>query len=90
MAAAMQLTISTNFYLETRTGGRVRYQAERLGPLELLLTVFLFLVSVVVSVATIEVNARPVTRLPAPRAVATWQGVGAIWTRQWLRGIIGR
>lgn len=82
----MQLTINTNFYLETRTGGRVRYQAERLGPLELLLTVFLFLVSVIVSVATIEVNSRPVG-LPAPRPVATWQGVGAIWTRQYLRAV---
>jgi hypothetical protein len=90
MTSSFPLTINTRFVLETRTGGRCRYQVEALGPLELLLTVFLFLVSVAVSVVKIEADARPVACLPIPRPIATRRAVAGVWARQYFRGVSGR
>ncbi len=88
MTSSFPLTINTRFVLETHSGGRCRYQVEALGPLELLLTVFLFLVSVAVSVVKVEMNSRPVAYLPGPRPIATHRAIAAIWAGQWARGAI--
>jgi hypothetical protein len=84
----LTLTLDTRFYLETRSGGRVRFQAERIGLIELIMTVLMFLVSVAMRVIEIEAHGRP-SYPPRHRAVPTKRGIYAVWSWAWLRGVIG-
>jgi hypothetical protein len=84
----LTLTLDTRFYLETRSGGRVRFQAERIGLVELIMTMIMFLVSVAMRVIEIESHGRP-SYPPRRRAVATKRGIFAVWSWAWLRGVFG-
>jgi hypothetical protein len=81
--------------LQTKSGGRVRYQAESIGLIELVFTVTLFFFGVLWGAFSLEMASRPrqtAALLARPESVELWRGSGAgrIWMRSWWHGVTGR
>lgn len=88
----MTLTASAAHVATTRSGGRIIYQADSIQILDAVAAFIIFLVILIWGAIVSGSGDAPALIIPPKCRVAeSWRGsgVGQLWVRQYLRGIVG-